>query len=51
MMALLFAALSLASVMLILRKRKWTFVFVCLGILCSILMLWHHATDTLQINW
>jgi hypothetical protein len=51
MMAVLFAGLALAMTMIYLKKRTLAFAFLAISILFSILMFWHHATDTLQINW
>lgn len=51
MMAVLFAFIAAAMTMIYLNKRNWSFIFLALGILFSLLMFYHHATDTLQINW
>lgn len=50
-MAILFAALVAAMTMIYFKKETLAYVFLALGILLSIVMFWHHATDTLQINW
>lgn len=51
MMAVLFVALACAMASVYIRQRELAFAWLAIGILFSILMFWHHATDTLQINW
>lgn len=51
MMAALFVGISLVMLMILFNKERAAFVFLALSVFFSILMLWHHATDTLQINW
>lgn len=51
MMAGLFAIFSLAIVSIFCNWRRAAMAFVGFGIALSLLMLWHHATDILKINW
>lgn len=51
MMAVLFMGMAFAMLMIYFRKRDVAFMGLAFAILFSILMFWHHATDTLQINW
>lgn len=51
MMAGLFLIFSIALLVLIYGKRNLTIAFWALALLLSIFMFWHHATDTLKINW
>lgn len=50
-MAGLFAVLSLAMAAVLFKQRVLAIVIVSIGILLSLLMFWHHATDILKINW
>jgi len=51
MMAGLFLLYALVLGLISARKRKWAMMLIGLNILLCLAMFWHHATDTLQINW
>jgi hypothetical protein len=51
MMAGLFAIFSVAIALILMRMRLLAMYVIVAGILCSLLMFWHHATDILKINW
>lgn len=50
-MAALFAIIVLAIVAMYFSQRRLAIAFWAIGIILSIAMLWHHATDYLKINW
>ena len=51
MMASLFAIFSVSLLFIGLGYRRPAIAFVAAGIILSLAMFWHHATDILQINW
>jgi hypothetical protein len=51
MMAGLFFLFSLAITSIIGNRRGTAIALLSIGILLSLLMFWHHATDVLKINW
>lgn len=51
MMAGLFAIYSLALALIIAGNRIYGIYLIVISLILSILMLWHHATDILKINW
>lgn len=50
MMAGIFLVFSLAMTAIALRLRFLAIGLLCLGLLLTLAMFWHHATDTLQIR-
>ncbi len=51
MMAALFLIFVFIVLSIILQNRKLAIAFLIAGLLLSLLMTYHHATDMLQINW
>lgn len=50
-MAGLFLLISVAILAAIYRKRSIAIAFWTITLIGALLMIWHHATDTLKINW
>jgi len=50
-MAIIFFIMSGAMVAVFCGKRKWAIGLLLFGIFCCWLMLGHHATNELKINW
>lgn len=50
-MAGLFAVYSIALLFVVFCRRKAAIVFITLGLIMSLLLFWHLATDVLKINW
>lgn len=50
MMAAIFLVFAIALILMIYQKRRWGIVTLVLGLLLSLLMFWHHASDYLKIN-
>jgi hypothetical protein len=51
MMAGLFALASAAIVAIAVKQRTLALALWAVTIILSVFMFWHHATNTLQINW
>lgn len=51
MMAGIFIVMSATIACVFFNKRKESIWLLCIGILLSWIMLWYHATNTLNINW
>lgn len=50
-MAILYLIFSLAFAAILFEQRKLAIGICIAGIVLSLLMFWHHATDILKINW
>lgn len=50
MMAVLFAFFVIALLLALFQNRRWSIIFFVIGLVLSLLMFWHHATDILKIN-
>lgn len=50
-MAGLFALFTAAFVTIYYGKRRAAIALIVIALVLSLVMLWHHATNTLQINW
>lgn len=51
MMAGIFLILTIAILLIFYRQRELAMTFVFLGIIFTLLVFFHHATDILKINW
>lgn len=50
MMAGLFLIFTLALIAVSMQKRNWAISLLIAGMILTMVMLWYHATDILQIN-
>lgn len=50
MMAGLFLIYALAIISILAKQRNLAMVLIVIGIILSILMFWHHVTDTINIR-
>lgn len=50
-MAFIFLVFTAAVAAIFFERRNVGMILIVAGIVLSFLMLWHHATDTLKINW
>jgi len=50
MMAVLFALLSVAMIMIAKKEQELTLIFTFAALLLGLVMLWHHATIPLQVS-
>jgi hypothetical protein len=51
MMAGIFLIFAIAILLIYYRQRELAMTFVFLGIIFTLLVFFHHATDILKINW
>jgi len=51
MMAGIFLILTLAMLFIFYRQRELAIALIFLGIIFTLLVFFHHATDVLKINW
>lgn len=49
-MAILFLLMSISIGSIFFRKRKISYLLFALILIGSMIMLWHHITETLKIN-
>lgn len=51
MMAGIFLIFTLAMLFIFYRQRELAIALIFLGIIFTLLVFFHHATDALKINW
>lgn len=50
-MAFIFVVYAAAMVAILLHQRKVSISLIALGLIATLLVFWHHATDVLKIHW